>query len=140
MCYKKYIDEKHCIIQYQNYLSNFMTTNELEIMGEIIGTMSYSKVKANGYPDLSQYQLSYNIVRESDLLAAYDIDRCIMYAMYRNNKIYSDALREAIELFNIRVLKMRQDNLFQTEFAKKESIKLQLNAIKNIENLKELLD
>ena len=136
MCDKKYMDEKEGIARYQLHLSNFMDPNELEAMGNIIETMSYSKVKANGYPDLGKYQLAYHIVREADLLAAYDIDRCIMYSMYRNNKKYSEALIEALDLFDTRVFKMRQDNLFKTGFSKKESIKLQLKAMKDVELLK----
>jgi hypothetical protein len=139
MCDKKYMDEKEGIIRYQTYLSDFMNSSELDVIGNIIGTMSYSKVKVNGYPDLGDYQIAYHIVRESDLLAAYDIDRCIMYAMYKNNKSYSEALIEAIELFDNRVLKMRQDNLFTTSFAKKESIKLQLKATKDVDSYKNTL-
>jgi hypothetical protein len=136
MCDKKYMDEKEGIARFQLHLSNFMEPNELEAMGNIIETMSYSKVKLNGYPNLGKYQLAYHIVREADLLSAYDIDRCIMYAMYRNNKKYSEALIEALDLFDNRVLKMRQDNLFETGFSKKESIKLQLKALKDVETLK----
>ena len=107
MCDKKYMDEKEGILRYQNYLSELMTEEEIKIMGQIIGTMSYSKVKENGYPQLGDYQLAYNIVREADLLAAYDIDRCIMYTMYRDNCSYSEALEEALKLFDYRVFKMR---------------------------------
>ena len=82
MCDKKYMDEKEGIENYKKYLSEFVSSEKLEIIGKIIGTMSYSKVKANGYPELGEYQLAYHIVREADLLAAYDIDRCVMYSMY----------------------------------------------------------
>ena len=41
--------------------------------------MSYSKVKVHGYPELGDYQLAYHIVRESDLLTAYNIPRSIVY-------------------------------------------------------------
>jgi len=74
MCDKKYMNEKEGIKQYISYLSEMIPQNKLEIIDKIIGTMSYSKVKVNGYPDLGKYQLAYNIVREADLLAAYDID------------------------------------------------------------------
>lgn len=136
MCDKKYMDEKEGIARFQLHLSNFIDPTELEAIGNIIETMSYSKVKLNGYPNLGKYQLAYHIVREADLLSAYDIDRCIMYAMYRNNKKYSEALIEALDLFDNRVLKMRQDKLFKTGFSKKESIKLQLKALKDVESLK----
>jgi hypothetical protein len=140
MCDKKYMDEKEGIIKYQNYLSDLMRSEELVIMGKIISTMSYSKVKANGYPDLGEYQLAYNIVREADLLSAYDIDRCIMYTMYRDKILYSDALKLALELFDNRVFKMRSDRLFKTEYSRKESLKLHKKAQKDVNSLKKILE
>lgn len=139
MCDKKYMDEKEGIVRYQLHLSDYMTPSDLEIMGNIIGTMSYSKVKVNGYPDLGEYQLAYHIVREADLLAAYDIDRCIMYDMFRNHSDYSEAVEEAFKIFDKRILKMRKHNLFKSDYAKKESLKLQRKANKDVENLKKWL-
>jgi hypothetical protein len=135
MCDKKYMDEKEGILKYQKYLSDYMKPTELEIMGKIIGTMSYSKVKVNGYPDLGEYQLAYNIVREADLLSAYDIDRCIMYRMHCNNCTYSEALEEALKLFDYRVFKMRKDKLFVTDYSKCESLKLHRKAKKDVKSL-----
>ena len=140
MCDKKYMDEKEGIIRYQKYLSDLMRPEDLEIMGKIIATMSYSKVKVNGYPDLGEYQLAYHIIREADLLAAYDIDRCIMYTMYRDSILYSDALKLALELFDNRVFKMRKDKLFKTKYSKKESIKLHKKAEKDVNYLKKILE
>jgi hypothetical protein len=139
MCDKKYMDEKEGILRYQNYLSDYMIPSDLELMGKIIGTMSYSKVKVNGYPDLGEYQLAYNIVREADLLSSYDIDRCIMYRMHRNNCSYSEALKEALDLFDYRVFKMRKDNLFVTEYSNCESLKLHRKAKKDVKSLSEIL-
>ena len=136
MCDKKYMDEKEGIENYKKYLSEFITPDKLEIIGKIIGTMSYSKVKANGYPDLGEYQLAYHIVREADLLAAYDIDRCVMYSMYCYNIEYNKALQLAIELFDNRVFRMRQDKLFKTTYSKKESIKLHKKATIDVDSLK----
>lgn len=136
MCDKKYMSEKEGIERYKNHLASLLQPNELNIMGEIIGTMSYSKVKINGYPNLGEYQLAYHIVREADLLAAYDIDRSIMYAMYKYNVNYTDALKESIELFDNRVFKMREENLFTTEYAKNESLKLHRKAKNDINSLK----
>ena len=124
MCDKKYMDEKEGIARYQLHLSNFMDPNELEAMGNIIETMSYSKVKANGYPDLGKYQLAYHIVREADLLAAYDIDRCIMYSMYTRGVKYDEALSIAVELFDKRVFRYIEDGLFVTEYSKKRARQL----------------
>lgn len=103
-----------------------------EMVIQIITTMSYSTVKKNGYPDLGSYQMAYHIVREADLLAAYDIDRCIMYSMYMRDVDYDEALRIAIELFDVRVLKYRSDGLFLSEYAKWESAILHANAVKKI--------
>jgi hypothetical protein len=140
MCDKKYMDEKEGIIKYQNYLSDFMPQNDLEIMGKIIGTMSYSKVKINGYPKLEEYQLAYHIVREADLLAAYDIDRCIIYSMYKENTEYTAALKRALELFDNRVFRMRQDRLFKTNYSRNESLKLHKKAKRDVEGLRNILD
>jgi len=139
MCDKKYMDEKEGIIKYQRYLSNLMSPSELEVMGKIISTMSYSKVKVNGYPDLGDYQLAYHIVREADLLAAYDLDRCIIYKMYNDKSDYNKALEDAFNLFDTRVLKMRKDKLFITNFSKKESLKLHRKAMKDLNNLNSFL-
>ena len=140
MCDKKYMDEKEGIERYKHYLTNYMPSNDLDVMGKIIGTMSYSKVKANGYPDLGKYQLAYHIVREADLLAAYDIDRCIMYSMYKESVGYSEGLQRALELFDNRVFRMRQDRLFKTEYSKRESLKLHKKAKKEVDSLKNLLN
>lgn len=140
MCDKKYMDEKEGIERYKNYLTNYMPSNDLDVMGKIIGTMSYSKVKVNGYPDLGKYQLAYHIVREADLLAAYDIDRCIMYSMYKESVGYSEGLQRALELFDNRVFRMRQDRLFKTEYSKRESLKLHKKAKKEVDSLKNLLN
>jgi hypothetical protein len=131
----KYMDEKEGIIRYKKYLSEFMTSDNLEIMGKIIGTMSYSKVKANGYPKLGEYQLAYNIVREADLLSAYDIDRSIIYTMHRDNSEYSVALMNALNLFDCRIFTMKQERLFTTNYSKNESLKLHKKAKKDIKCL-----
>jgi len=133
---KKYMDESEGIIKYKSYLSDIMRPEDLEIMSKIISTMSYSKVKARGYPDLGEYQLAYHIVREADLLAAYDIDRCIMYTMHRDKCEYTTALNEAFDLFDYRVFKMRSDKLFKTAYSRKESLKLHRKAQKDVESLK----
>ena len=85
MCDGKYMDVKEGILRYKQFLSDKMSAADIEIVEKIITTMSYSKVKVNGFPELGEYQLIYHIVREADLLAAYDIDMCIMYTIYRDN-------------------------------------------------------
>ena len=140
MCDKKYMDENDGIERYKNYLTSYMTSHDLDVMGKIIETMSYSKVKANGYPDLGKYQLAYHIVREADLLAAYDIDRCIMYSIHKEMLEYSEGLNRAIALFDNRVFRMRQDRLFKTKYSRNESLKLHKKAKIDVESLKNILN
>ena len=140
MCDKKYMNETEGILKYQKYISEYIKPTDVEIIGKIIGTMSYSKVKINGYPDMKEYQLAYHIVREADLLSAYDIDRCVIYGMYVEKLEYDAALKRAIELFESRVLKYRSDNLFITKYSKKESLKMHNNAKRNLDFLKKHLN
>jgi hypothetical protein len=138
MCDKKYMNEQEGVLEYQKYLSNYMTIENLDIMGQIIETMSYSKTKKNGFPELNNYQLAYNIVREADLLSAYDIDRCIIYGMYHEQKNYQESLLRAFDLFDNRVFNMIQDKLFLTSFGKSESLKLHNMAKIKVQNLRTL--
>ena len=138
MCDGKYMDVKEGILRYKQFLSDKMSATDIDIVEKIITTMSYSKVKVNGFPELDEYQLVYHIVREADLLAAYDIDRCIMYTIYRDNIEYTKALTLALDLFNYRVFKMRKDRLFITKHSKKLSLVLHKRALKDVDSLKEL--
>ena len=121
MCDKKYVDEVEGLAEIQRYMSEF---SDFPVIAKIITTMSYSKVKKNGYPDLGIYQLAYHIVREADLLAAYDIDRCISFAMAVHKMNYTDAVDHADELFKGRVMKYIDDGLFVTEYSKRKAGKL----------------
>ena len=137
MCDKKYMNETEGIDMYKKHLSKYLNIKDLDIIGKIIGTMSYSKVKTHGYPDMGEYNLAYHIVREADLLAAYDIDRCIIYGMYKDKCDYSESLNKAFELFDSRVFKMIDDNLFETNCSKKKARKLHKKAITYVKSLKE---
>lgn len=132
---KKYVAEADGIEEIRKHLNGFVTVEKLDVIFQIITTMSYSTVKKNGFPLLGDYQLAYHIVREADLLAAYDIDRCVMYSMYTKNANYSEALDMAIVLFDNRVLKHRKDKLFVTNYSKKLSVNLHKKAKKDIEIL-----
>lgn len=138
MCDGKYMDVKEGILRYKQFLSDKMSATDIDIVEKIITTMSYSKVKINGFPKLDEYMLTYHIVREADLLAAYDIDRCIMYTIYRDNIEYTKALTLALDLFDYRVFKMRKDRLFITKHSKKLSLTLHKRALKDVDSLKEL--
>lgn len=126
MCDNKYMDDDDGLYTIKKFLNNDLKyeKKEIDVIGDIIDTMSYSKVKKNGFPDLKEYQLPYNIVREADLLTAYDIDRCIAYGINRRNMTYEESFIEARKLYNIRMGRHIEDNLLTTEFAKNEGLKL----------------
>lgn len=136
MCDKKYMPEKIGVSIINQHMSEYMPKPKLDVISNIITTMSYSKVMKNGFPKLDKYQLAYHIVREADLLAAYDIDRCIIYGMMVEKLSYIDAILRAIELFDTRVLKYRDDKLFITETSDKLSLKLHKKSLHDIAQLK----
>jgi len=132
MCDKKYMNEEEGIAEIKRFVQFYMTEDEINAVVSIITTMSYSKVKVNGYPNLGKYQMAFHIVREADLLAAYDIDRCLMFSMFNDKLSYTDALCKAKILFINRVLTYRSDNLFVTEYSKSLSKTLHNKARKNL--------
>jgi HD superfamily phosphodiesterase len=139
MCDKKYLDENNGITNIKNYMTGYLPNDELDVVSKIIQTMSYSKVKVNGFPDLGEYQHAYHIVREADLLAAYDLDRCIIYRMMRHKYNYTDSLNESKDLFENRILNYRRDNLFVTNYSKNKSALLHKKALIDLENLDSML-
>ena len=143
MCDKKYMDEKVGIERIDNFIKTELKTEinntELDIIKKIISTMSYSTIKKYGFPDLQEYQLSYNIVREADLLTSYDFDRCIIYNMIKNNNNYEESFQDALNVFENRVFKYHDDNLFFTNYGLIESQRLKIDAINRIKVLKNIL-
>jgi HD superfamily phosphodiesterase len=139
MCDKKYIDEDYGVANMNKYMKDYIMPEKLEVVSNIIKTMSYSKVKLHGYPDFGDYQLAYHIVRESDLLAAYDLDRCIIYRMMHDKVNYTDALVESKNLFENRILNYRKNKLFVTSYSKNKSLLLHKEAVKDVEKLDSLL-
>ena len=129
MCDHKYMDETKGIADIKDNMSFVLTAEELEIVEKIITTMSYSKVKRYGYPDLGKYQLAYHITREADLLAAYDMDRCVIFGMMVDKIMYNEALSRAETLFANRVLKYIEDGLFVTAYSIHKSFELHNKAL-----------
>ena len=134
MCDRKYIDETEGIQSITDYIKDEVTLKELDVIKTIIKTMSYSKVSVYGYPMLGEYMLAYHIVREADLLSAYDFNRCIIYGIHKKKHCTTamDAFVESRKLFNVRVLKYIEDNLFITDYSKDLSKSLHEGAVKNI--------
>jgi HD superfamily phosphodiesterase len=140
MCDKKYMDEEYGIENMNKFMKDYISSEELIVVSDIIKTMSYSKVKINGYPDFKEHQSAYHIVREADLLAGYDLDRCIIYKMMRDKFSYTDAMLEAKSLFESRVLNYRNDNLFVTNYSKNKSMLLHKKALKDVEKMSTLIN
>lgn len=122
MCDKKYMDVELGLNIIEQFLLDIdtieLTHCEIKAICDIINTMSYSKVKVDGYPDLGEYQLAYHIVREADLLCAYDFDRCMIYHMFTRNSKIEHAFMDAVILFNNRIFQHNNDKLFLTEYSK----------------------
>ena len=138
MCDKKYMDEKEGIKRITDYLDGRLPKKDIDMSVKIMSTMSYSTIKKYGFPDLGEYQLAYNIVREADLLASYDFDRCIIYQMLKNNDNYEESFYNAKELFEKRVFKYNDDKLFKTKFAISISPILHLEALNKINSLSKI--
>jgi len=140
MCDKKYMDETEGIKSITDHLNLITTPVENDVITKIIQTMSYSKVKKYGFPELGIYQTAYHIVREADLLSAYDFDRCIIYDMKVNGNSFTDAYDHAEVLFQHRVFKHAEDNLFTTEYANTQYPTLHNQSIQQINTWKKILN
>lgn len=134
MCDKKYMDEREGIKEIQSFLTYKLKYHEIQAVNDIITTMSYSKVKKQGFPSLGKYQTAYHIVREADLLSAYDIDRSIYYHLHKTNCGFVEAYDNAVQLFNNRVLQHHNDELFINEHSRKIGITLHEDALKKIKS------
>ena len=144
MCDKKYMDQKEGIKDISKFISSFdnnsLTMDEVIIVENIIGTMSYSYVKKNGFPNHGKYQTAYNIVREADLLCAYDFDRCMMYNLFtEKDSNLENAFSEASRLFNIRMFKHYDDGLFTTNYALNNYKHLEIGAKNRITHWQKIL-
>lgn len=145
ICDKKYMSEEtgnNILKELFNDLGeqSLLSREEIKIVNTIVNTMSYSKVRIDGYPDLGKYQLVYHIVRESDLLAAYEYERCITYTMYTSKKDYTSSIDRAKKLFDIRILKYIEDDLFLTEYSINLAKKWHKETIEYIQKIDEILN
>ena len=141
MCDKKYMEESVGIAEIRDFLhgTHLVEKHEIDAVEKIISTMSYSTVKKRGFPDLGKYQHAYHIVREADLLSAYDFDRCMVYGMERQNNNIHEAYLHARELFYNRVLKYDKDALFFTDYSKECSKTLYKKAIRRMTVWKKII-
>ena len=140
MCDKKYMNENDGLKNIEDFLQEKNTKDEIQTVKNIISTMSYSKVKKNGFPIFQDYQMAYHIVRESDLLSAYNFDRSMIYSMNKYGTNTEDAFFDTQKLFYSRMLKHVDDDLFITNTGKNIAIGLETTAIKRMNSWKEILD
>jgi len=135
MCDKKYMNESIGILNMNEYMRNYLSTDDLNMVNNIVSSMSYSTVKKNGFPDLQNYNLAYHIVREADLLSGYDFERCVIYQMMHNGDNYITSLSKANEVFQNRILEYKKENLFITDYSKNMANILHDNAIQKMEEM-----
>jgi len=119
MCDDKYTDVEEGKNDTEQFLKREnVGTSEIKVIMDIIDTMSYSKVRNTGFPYHGEYQRAYNVVREADLMAAYDFDRCMLFKMHRaGTGDIDEAFRDAEELFRTRVFRHKIDGLLTTNYA-----------------------
>jgi len=139
MADKKYVAEDQGIQEIVGFLNESqdevfapIAPAEIDVITTIIQTMSYSKVKKQGFPDLGEYQSAYHIVREADLLTAYDFDRCLIYNMKQKNGNILEAIDEAEDLFTKRMFLHNSHGLFLTDYSKQKSLELHSDAVYRI--------
>jgi HD superfamily phosphodiesterase len=140
MCDKKYMEQDKGVIEICEFLGNKIQTDEIDVIKKIISTMSYSTIKKNGFPELGNYQLAFHIVREADLLAAIDFDRCIVYDLYARTGDINIAYENAVKLFDSRVFRHSEDNLYVTEYSKNQDKILKQMAVQRIHSWKRIIN
>jgi hypothetical protein len=140
MCDKKYMNQTDGIREINKILNHRLDYSEIVFINKIVSTMSYSTVKKNGFPLLGKFQMAYHIVREADLLAAYDFDRSLIYHMYHSGEGFEKSYDNALELFENRVLKHHTDNLFVTEYSKKKGYEMYYDALSQMNAWKYIIN
>tara|TARA_Y200000002_G_scaffold24269_3_gene18343 strand:+ start:118 stop:744 length:627 start_codon:yes stop_codon:yes gene_type:complete len=139
MCDKKYMNEEESAIKIDEFLNPEMTKNEITAVHDIITKMSYSKVIKNGFPDLGKYQRAYHVVREADLLCAYDFDRAMIYHLYNKKNDVEGAYDESVDLFHKRMFNHEKDNLFTYNYSKQQAALLKQQSVLRMKHWKQII-
>lgn len=145
MCDHKYVSPDQGTKNINDFLlDNKYTPNDIDVILRIMNTMSYSKVKKDGFPfidsDTDDFKKMYHIVREADLLCAYEVERCIIYDIFNKNNDFTESFDRANNLFKIRMLKHFDDNLFTTSYAIREGKKMHIDAEDRLNEIKNLIN
>lgn len=112
----------------RTHLMSYYTKPHVDVMMDIMNTMSYSKIVSSDnevcYPDwvsISPFKNVFHITREADLLSSYNIARMIEFRIYNKNyrvplqpnqSSDESIIREVKELYNNRMDKLIERNLF----------------------------
>lgn len=112
----------------RSHLTSYHEKNEVDVMMNIMNTMSYSKIvfpdNTICYPEwvsYSPYENIFHIVREADLLSSYNIARMIEFRIYNHNyraplkpnqTIEESIKYEVRKLYHDRMDKLIEKNLY----------------------------
>ena len=147
MCDHKYMKPEEGINNIKSFLlDNKYNTNDINTIVRIMNNMSYSKIKKNGFPfhenDNDEFIKMFHIVREADLMCAYEVERCIIYDIFtnNNNNNFITSYDRANDLFKKRMFKHYDDNLFTTSYALREGKNLELDAKLKLDELKNIIN
>lgn len=140
-CDSKYDNDNHSIMNIKKFLKNNCYDEiDIGIIIKIIETMSYHKIKKNGFPNLYDYNDAFNIVREADLLAGYEFNRAVLFGIYKLDINYTESFEISKKLYFNRMDKYLEDNLFLTTYGKQHANEINENEKINIENLSNLIE
>jgi len=141
MCDGKYMDKAAGLAEIQQFLCSDtpLQPAEIQAVSDIVSTMSYSWVQKHGYPELAEpYMRAYHVVREADLLCSYDVDRCILFKLDQVERQgatqlnFQEALVNATELFESRMLPLRGRGYYTTEEGNREACRLEIEALQRL--------
>lgn len=132
-CDKKYLDENQGDVEMRAYLGQYLPPHKIDAVSAIVRSMSYSTVKSRGYPDLGIHTSAYHVVREADLLAAYDYNRCVIFGMLKENLSFPEAQERADVLMETRVLTYIRDGLFVNEYSQRKASVLHYKLLEHME-------
>lgn len=139
-CDSKYCDEKEAKQEIIHFLKkNDYTTNDSDAIMSVISSMSYHKIKQNGFPNLGQYQHVFNIVREADLLTGYNFNRALLYGIHVQENSFTDSLIESRQLYQSRMKLLIEEGHFVTRFGKKMAPIKNEEMLRDMKNLQDIV-
>tara|TARA_Y100000389_G_scaffold203531_2_gene252212 strand:- start:193 stop:825 length:633 start_codon:yes stop_codon:yes gene_type:complete len=142
ICDSKYNENVYSSL---NLIQDFLYDNkyleqDVDIISNIIDGMSYHKVVNYGFPNVKEYQTSYHIVREADLLSGYEFNRAVLYGIHKRNQTYLDSFDESKDLYKTRMGTLISNNMFTTNSGKCYAENIFQEEKKKILNLESIIN